>query len=220
MTMVDRLKDSASTQWYDLVNHPFVLGIGEGTVLHRQFSYFLIQDALYLGDFLSTLAVAASRTPRRDWAETLLRHAQNVTIVETALHASLLPSFGVSADHLADAKQGLVTAAYADHLVRTAWSRTWSQTMAAILPCYLSYHEIGLHLQKHYHSPDPLYRQWIDTYAGSDYGRAVEELLEMVNKMAINEEEFPQLQQVFERSVNYEALFWSQAAAEGHLLDS
>ncbi|WP_430626593.1 MGDG synthase family glycosyltransferase [Sulfobacillus thermotolerans] len=148
MTMVNRLKDSAKDQWQQLIHHPFVAGIGEGTVSHRQFGYFLTQDALYLGDFLSTLAVAASRAPRREWTETLLRHAENVTTVETALHASLLPAFGVSAADLGRAVPGLATIAYTDHLVRTAWSRTWPATMAAVLPCYLSYQEIGIHLMK------------------------------------------------------------------------
>ncbi|PSR37355.1 MAG: thiaminase II [Sulfobacillus thermosulfidooxidans] len=219
MTMVNRLKDSAKDQWQQLIHHPFVAGIGEGTVSHRQFGYFLTQDALYLGDFLSTLAVAASRAPRREWTETLLRHAENVTTVETALHASLLPAFGVSAADLGRAVPGLATIAYTDHLVRTAWSRTWPATMAAVLPCYLSYQEIGIHLKAHYHSPDPLYQQWIETYAGDEYGQAVEELLAIVNAMVVDEADWPQVQNVFERSVGYEYLFWSQAATEGHLID-
>lgn len=220
MTTVERLKDSLSSQWHALIQHPFVVGIGEGTAPHGQFSYFLMQDALYLGDFLSTLAVAAAMAPRREWTETLLRHAQNVTTVEEALHASLLPSFGVSPSRLASAEPGLITAAYTDHLVRTALGRTFPEVIAAVLPCYLSYQEIGLSLQAHYHCPDPLYCEWIEAYAGEEYGLAVDELLSITNSLAIGGEDFERMKGVFARSVGYESLFWSQAAAEGHLLVS
>ncbi len=214
--MVERLKENQIREWADLIHHPFVLSLGQGTATHAQFGYFLTQDALYLGDFLKTLATGAARAPRRRWAEILLKHSLNAMTAETELHAALLPACGVSSAVLNAAVMGPVTVAYTDHLIRTALDRNWSGLIAAALPCYLSYQEIGEMLQTQYHSTDPLYRQWIANYAGDEYSEAVREFLSIVNELDPGAGEFKQMVQVFQRSVFYEYLFWSQASNLGH----
>jgi thiaminase/transcriptional activator TenA len=212
---VDRLKATDLQAWTALIQHPFVVGLGKGTVTHNQFGYFLTQDALYLGDFLKTLATGAARSPKRIWTEILLKHSQNVIAGEEGLHGALLPACGLSRQTVKEAEMGPVTIAYTDHLIRTAMDRSWADLMAAVLPCYLSYQEIGVLLASHYQSPDPLYQQWIANYSGEDYGLAVEELLSIVNGISLADQDFQQMAVAFRRSVSYEYQFWSQAANQG-----
>ena len=48
--------------------------------------------------------------------------------------------------------------------------------MAAVLPCYWIYREVGRELLRR-GSPEPLYQRWIDTYGGDEFDRVVEEAI-------------------------------------------
>lgn len=45
--------------WHQFVNHPFVLAMGNGTLPHKSFKNYLIQDYLYLVHFARANALAS-----------------------------------------------------------------------------------------------------------------------------------------------------------------
>ena len=56
-----RLHEAAAPIWADCLGHPFVTGIGDGTLPVEKFRYFMLQDYLYLFDMLRCLPWAWSR---------------------------------------------------------------------------------------------------------------------------------------------------------------
>lgn len=219
MTWTDDLKQMALPIWEAIFRHPFVEQLGTGSLPLDRFRYFVGQDFVYLQDFSRVLAMGAVRAVHRTDEPMFLRHAQTVHLVEHELHQSLAPSLGLVPERLAATPPGPVTVAYTDHLVRSAWSEPYSVLVAAVLPCYWIYREVGQRLANHL--PDhPQYRAWIETYAGDLYGQSVEEILAVADRLGerlgerLDEREQMLARRAFWRSSRYEWLFWEQAWSE------
>ena len=83
-----------------ILAHPFVKGVGDGTLPVEKFKYYITQDYAYLIDYSRALALASARAPRLDdmsWFAGLLDETLNV---EMALHRSYCQEFGISAQEL------------------------------------------------------------------------------------------------------------------------
>jgi thiaminase/transcriptional activator TenA len=215
--LVDEVLRRPAAAWFEAATtHPFVRGIGDGTLSRERFRYFIAQDYWYLDRFLRVLALGAVRADRPD-RTLFLTHAETVATVEQDLHARLAPSLGLPAAVLAETAPGPVTVAYTDHLLRVAWEEPLAVLVAAVLPCYWVYRDVGLALMPTAPAEDP-YASWIATYAGAPYGQAVDEMLGLADRVlgAADDGTRRRAAQAFWRSARYEWLFWEQAWHLGH----
>jgi thiaminase/transcriptional activator TenA len=219
MRTVDQWRQAAWPIWEAIFSHPYIRGLADGSLPQAAFRYFIGQDFVYLQDFARVLTMAAARSPDREARATLLRHVEVAHQVETDLHRRVAPDVGLDPTTLGGTAPGPVTRAYLDHLVRSAWERPFVAVMAAVLPCYWIYEEVGRRLALS--RPDfPPYREWIATYAGEAYGASVAEALDIAERSAheAGGEALAVARQAFWVSSRYEWLFWEQAWSEGRAL--
>ena len=83
-----------------ILAHPFVTGVGDGTLPVENFQFYVTQDYAYLIDYSRALALASAMAPRLDdmsWFAGLLDETLNT---EMALHRSYCEEFGISAQEL------------------------------------------------------------------------------------------------------------------------
>ena len=74
------------------------------------------------------------------------------------------------------------TLAYTSYLLRSCHQGSFAEGLAAVLPCYWIYAEVGTALLAR-GSPDPLYARWIATYGGEEFGRIVADVLAVVDRV-------------------------------------
>ena len=149
---------------------PFVRALAGGTLDRDAFVFYLAQDALYLREYARVLAEASRLAPTPDeqafWAEAALE-----------LHASwLTPETGVSGATFA-AEPAPATVAYLDHLRAVAFGGDYATVIAAVLPCFWLYTDLGerLHTGAFGAAPrDPRhpYASWLATYADPAFAEA------------------------------------------------
>jgi thiaminase (transcriptional activator TenA) len=193
-----------------ILEHPFLAGLTDGRLDPDAFVHYLVQDVYYLHDFARVLAVVGSKAPTHAGVGMFARHAASTAEVELALHESLLPELGI---HNADAMPVAPTArAYTSYLLATAYGGTFADGLAAVLPCYWVYAEVGAELVKR-GSPDPRYRRWIDTYAGDEYQTIVAEVLALADDVGqtLSAAEEARARAHFATTVRYEWMFWDAA---------
>ena len=53
-----RLREAAAPIWEECLKHPFVQGIGDGTLEVEKFQHFMLQDYLYLFEYAKVLPLA------------------------------------------------------------------------------------------------------------------------------------------------------------------
>src|SRR5512132_4203598 len=94
MTLSAQLWSDCADIAADVLAHPFVRGIGDGSLPTELFAGYLAQDAFFLESFARAYALALARSPD---TSTLLTLADLLAGVrqELGLHASYASSWGI-----------------------------------------------------------------------------------------------------------------------------
>ena len=88
----------------------------------------------------------------------------------------------------------------------------YPEVLGAVLPCYWIYWEVGKALLER-GSPNPLYKRWIDTYGGEEFGALVEGVLDLTNRICenLNPTQKARTMDAFVTTSRYEWMFWDAA---------
>ena len=99
--------------------------------------------------------------------------------------------------------------AYTSYLLAVAYGRPYAEALAAVLPCYWLYWEVGKVLAEK-GSPDPLYQRWIDAYGAESFGETVRAVLDVTDEIATKETEEIRFAMIrhFVTTSRYEWMFW------------
>ena len=179
----------------------------------NRFTYFILQDCVYLLDFAQVLCQGGAKSPDLETLELFCRHALGAVEVECSFHASFGKTLGLSRHQLDAVPKGPVTQAYIGHLQSVARGGSVGELVAAVLPCYWIYGEVGRRLYKNRPRKPKIYRQWIETYASEEFWRPVREQIRLMDRLgaAANGSEKKLMADHFILSSRYEFMFWEQA---------
>jgi thiaminase/transcriptional activator TenA len=209
MAFTDELWKSIGPIYAAILRHPFVRGLTDGSLPRESFKFYAVQDALYLRAFARALSLAAARAPEDDWIIMFNEHAAGALKVERALHESFFKDFGLSQADVAATPLAPTNLAYTSYLLAVAYGSPFHETMAALLPCYWIYWEVGKELERA-GSGDPLYTRWIGTYASEDFGGVVKAVLAATDQVAarLTPTERDAMRTHFIATSRYEWMFW------------
>src|SRR5258706_5001264 len=183
MTFTGELWASIAPIYDAILRHPFLRGLTDGSLARDAFQYYVIQDAHYLRDFARALSIAAARAPKEDWIIMLNDHAAGALRVERSLHETFFREFGLSEKDVATTPLAPTNLAYTSYLLAVAYAAPFHEALAALLPCYWIYWEVGKELERA-GSRNPLFARWIGTYASEEFGSVVRAVLEVTETLA------------------------------------
>jgi thiaminase/transcriptional activator TenA len=123
--------------------HPTVRGIANGNLERARFRAWLVQDYLFLLDYVRLFALAAARAADTDTLGRLVDLAHATFHQELSLHRAYAAEFGLGEADLDRAEKSPTCAAYTDFLLRTAATAEFAEVLAALLPCMWGYAELG-----------------------------------------------------------------------------
>ena len=189
--------------------HPFVRGLTDGSLPRDSFRFYAVQDALYLRDFARALSATAARAPEDDWIVMLNEHAAAALRVERSLHESFFVEFGLAPAEVAATPLAPTNLAYTSYLLAVAHAAPFHEALAAVLPCYWIYWEVGRELERA-GSPDPLYTRWIGTYASEEFAAVVRGVLAATDAMAgrVGDDGRAAMRRHFVTTSRFEWMFW------------
>ena len=207
--LTDQMWTEAKPAYDATLQHPYLQGLADGSLPKASFQFYLIEDAKYLRAFSQALIVLAKKAPRRTWAATLRKHATEAIDAETELHRSLLASSGAA---IGQGMAAPTNYAYTNHFRMTVERGSFAEGLAAMLPFYWIYWEVGKELVKR-GSKDKDYQRWIDQYASAAYGATVTQVLDMMNAEAasLTAQQRRRAIELFAISARYEYMFWDMA---------
>ncbi|MFJ4225460.1 bifunctional hydroxymethylpyrimidine kinase/phosphomethylpyrimidine kinase [Microbacterium sp. NPDC089695] len=168
---------------------PFIRALAAGTLDREPFLFYLQQDALYLREYARVLAEASRRAPTSGeqafWADS----ARGAIVGELDLHASWLTPQRRTDDVIFAADPAPATTAYLDHLRSVAFGGDHAELVAAVLPCFWLYADLGrrLHageLDAAALDPEHPYADWLATYADPAFEEATERAVEYTMRAA------------------------------------
>jgi thiaminase (transcriptional activator TenA) len=182
MRLRDELWSVMEPVYKQILEHPFLTGLTDGTLPMDRFAYYVGQDAAYLRDYARALALVSAKAPHVENVAMFAAHAQGAIEVESSLHAGFMRDLSDSfADELR-APVAPTTLAYTSYLLRACSQGDFADALAAVLPCYWIYAEVGTALLRR-SSPQPLFARWIETYGGDEFGAIVAAVLDAVDSV-------------------------------------
>lgn len=209
----DEIRTKSNPIWKAIFNHPFVQGIGKGTLDRDKYEFYLKQDYIYLIDFSRVFALASAKARQLSdmgYFATLL----NVTInTEMDLHRRTCGDFGISAEELEKTKAGITTISYTNFLVKTCYEETMPGILSVLLPCAAGYVEIGQKLKGEGLPDTKHFRDWIETYSSDEFSEFVEWLKNRLNQLtaSASAEEKEYWYNLYLNSSRFEYLFFDMS---------
>ena len=214
LSVSERLRQAAAPIWEECLRHPFVTGIGDGTLAAEKFRYFMLQDYLYLFDYarVFALGVVKARDPR------LMRiFAANVDTIlggEMEIHRTYMARLGITEEQVFAVKPALDNLSYTNYMLSVASTGGPAEIVASILACSWSYAEIGQALARIPGAAEhPFYGEWIRGYASDSYAATNHSLIELMDALAAGAsgEQMARLTDIFVNCSRYELGFWDMS---------
>ncbi len=192
-----------------ILEHPFLKGLTDGTLDEEAFRFYVVQDALYLRDFARGLAILGAKAPEDDWLVMFCEHAKTAIIVERSLHESFFREWSLTDEQVYSTPMAPTNLLYTSYLLRIAHERPFYEGIGAFLPCYWIYLEVGKALERE-GSPNSLYQRWIDTYSSAEYESVVRQVIAAVDQIAgtLTDAQREAMRQHFVLTSKMEWMFW------------
>jgi thiaminase (transcriptional activator TenA) len=213
MAFTDELREDAEPIWAAQHEHPFVRGIGEGSLDPAKFRHYIRQDYLFLIDYARLLALGCARAPRLDEMSRFAQLTEAVLGSEMELHRSYAGEWEISTAELEAEQPTATTRAYTDFLLRTAALGDYGELVAALLPCMWGYHELAARLAERARPRNELYARWIDEYASAEFGELTA-WCKALTDAAAETSDHRHMTDAFLTSSRYELDFWNASWRE------
>ncbi|MCL6516490.1 thiaminase II [Alicyclobacillus sp.] len=210
MRFSETLREEADAIWQASFDHPFVKELANGTLPVEKFAHYVQNDAHYLHVFAQVQSMAAAKSDDLATLGRLAAHAQATVEAELALHQTFFGMLGIERDP--DFLPAPTNHRYTTHILTVAHRGTLGEIIAAILPCYWLYWEIGQRY-KDSRPNHPIYDKWIQTYGDEWFGNLVQEQIQRLDELAkaAPEAERARMRRHFLISSTYELEFWQMA---------
>ena len=208
----NELWHSITSIYNEILAHPFLRGLTDGTLTEERFRFYVLQDAFYLREYARALSLAGVRSRDESALVMFNEHSAGAITVERSLHEGFLKDLGVTQEETDRTAPTPTTLAYTSYLLNTASLSDYPEVLGAVLPCYWIYWEVGKALLEH-GSPDPMYQKWIDTYGGEEFGTLVEAILDLTDSVCtdLNPSQRARVKEAFVTTSRYEWMFWEAA---------
>lgn len=191
-----------------VLDHPFVRGIGDGTLPVESFREYVAQDALYLESFARAYALALAHSPDRTGMKDFASLVAGV-LEELELHDAYAARWGVE---LAGIEPAGATLAYTDFLLATAALKSVGETCAAMTPCMRLYAFLGRSLAELGYDENNPYAEWIQTYSEPGFETLAAKLEALLDRYAADE---PAAHVAYRRAMELELAFFEAAWRAG-----
>ena len=203
---------SITSIYNEILAHPFLRGLTDGTLTEERFRFYVLQDAVYLREYARALSLTGVRSPNESALVMFNEHSAGAITVERSLHEGFLQNLGVTQDEANQTAPSPTTLAYTSYLLKTASLSDYPEVLGAVLPCYWIYWEVGKALLER-GSPNPMYQKWIDTYGSEEFGSLVEAVLDLTDRACedLNSSQKARVTDAFVTTSRYEWMFWDAA---------
>lgn len=210
----ESLRRAADPVWNACLNHPFVAGIGSGTLNMQKFRHYMIQDYLYLYAYAKVFALGLVKARDPELICDFAGHVHTILHGEMNIHRAYMKRLNITEAQLLAARPAPDNLSYTNYMLAVAHDGTPLEIAVSILACSWTYGDIGCRLAAIPGAADhPDYGEWIRGYSSGEYSASNDALIALVNRLArnVSPEQSAYLHEIFINCCRYELAFWDMA---------
>jgi thiaminase/transcriptional activator TenA len=212
--MVERAKPI----WEEIMKEPFIQEMIDGTLPVEKFKNYTIQDTLYLKGFSKTYAYGFINSNDIRIMRRFYECMHVILADEGMLHIRYLQEFyGLEEQKVYDLPIEPENLAYTEYMVNVGKTGSAQETLAAVMPCILSYLYIAQIVKEEAEKKGTLegshFQLWIEEYASERYAKACEDITAFMDDISsgLSEEEAERVMEIFCTSSRHELNFWKMS---------
>lgn len=189
--------------------HNFIKELSDGSLSKDRFHFYIHQDTYYLNTYGKVLASISTQLKDPEQSSDYMRFANETIAVEKILHqefAEELKTFEVP-------EKSPTCQLYTGFLAEVFEYDFIEVSLAAVLPCFWIYKEVGDYLLSIAESEANPYQKWIATYGSEDFANSVKRAIEITEHYAqkTTPEVRTQMANTFLKTAQMEWMFWDSA---------
>ncbi|MCR5627225.1 MAG: hypothetical protein K6F99_07895 [Lachnospiraceae bacterium] len=212
MLLSEELFEKVKAKWDLSCSKPFVVEMAKGTLPVIKFRNYMLQDYLYLSDYIGILKGACEEAEEagiRAFIEDTLTQTENET---RDVHLPNMKGLGVTDTDIRESVISPVLKEYGAYMRSQLNGKMIIYVLTALLQCSWGYAYIGESVSKKYKDEIALsdYKSWFDSYCSREYTLANKRWIDIVDRMAygIDKGTKAELTQIFLNCADYENRFW------------
>lgn len=212
MALSEKLISEAENLWLEAADKEFLVNMAEGTLDEVLFKNYMIQDYLYLKDYiqiLNKMYEMAEDDELKDFLAGIIKDTEYETY---SIHVPSLKSLGISDEDIESCRMGQVIKDYIAYMEKRLEENGILAGLTALLQCSWNYAYIARLVSDRYSDkmPESRYRSWFDAYTSEAYTRSNQLWIEMLDKRTedISNEEADRLCFIFKNCAVYENKLW------------
>lgn len=204
----EKTREKTEHIFHAIIKHDFVIDLMQANLDKDIFGFYVNQDSLYLSEYKKSLVTVGTKCHHAEETQFFYESATGIIQVEDALHKEFLK------EQYKKPTPSPTCELYNSYLARIVNNYSVEVGVAAVLPCFTIYKEVGdfiLRMQsKEINNP---YQSWIDTYASDEFAHAVQKAIDIANSYALtaSPENLAMMEEVFIKTSQLEYMFWDSA---------
>ncbi|MDL2217117.1 thiaminase II [Christensenellaceae bacterium OttesenSCG-928-M15] len=215
MSFSRALKEKAHQVWEDGYHHPFVQGIGKGTLPKETFQFYLLQDYRYLLQYAKVFALAAVKAEDEETIARLTHVQHSILAEEMDMHRQYMAGFGIEKERIASVRPSLYNRTYTANMLAVGQTGELVDILATVFPCAWTYCDYAKRLKVQYADKleNNFYKTWIENYAGNAFEDSYAWFYDAIDERmeGKSERQKKKVEDIFVASVEFEYLFWEMS---------
>lgn len=211
MTFMEEVALDAKPIWEKCLQVDFIKEMGNGTLSKEKFLNYIIQDSLYLRDYIKAHAMAVFKSRTLKEMKAFYSVLSYVNDSENATRLKYLSDNGLIDDDIENFEKNSACKAYADFLLDYAVNYDIPEIVMAFMPCMLGYYEVfQLIIEKYPEVMSSHYKDFVGDYTSAEYKKSCDDWIGFANDIceSLDDERKNKLKKIYMRSSVYELEFW------------
>ncbi len=208
----EKLKSEAEALWAEAAGKKFLVSMAKGTLDIELFKNYMVQDYLYLKDYIGILKQIREMAEDEKLAVFLDGIIGDTEYETYKVHVPNLRSLGISEEDAALCRKGQVIAEYMDFMKSRLEEYGILAGLTALLQCSWNYAYIADVVSERY--SDELvrsrYKSWFEAYTNQAYIESNRKWIDALDERTadISDEDVNVLCMIFKTCAEYENKFW------------
>ena len=208
MPLIQELRHQYRDLWEQMVTHPFVQELGDGTLPINTFRRYFLQDYVFVNDLVTLTALGIAKAPNITAASRLHQFLSGILNPENDLFVRAFRALGASEQEYTAASASPTTQAFGDFLVRVGLEGHFDDILTLLYVTEGTYLDWGTRLLEAGKRPEhPIYREWIELHGPRVLGDLVGWLGTYLDAADIGPHR-ARTERIFHTALRYEYRFW------------
>lgn len=215
MKLSEILFNSVEHIWNSYLTHPFITKMADGTLEIEKFKYYMLQDYVYLKDYIKVFAVGSTKSNEFDEIKFFCDNMYAVLDETYKVHIPYMKRLGITEKDIMNVTPHIDNTSYTKYMLYEGQNGDMLSCLIAILSCSWSYAFISKKIVEKNKSclENETYGEWFNGYYCKEYQETNEKLIQKVDNLSNNlsQKTIDKLTEIFVNCSIYEAKFWDLA---------